>query len=203
MIAKVRKTGLTFAVEAGTERLRGHIGKDIDVEKIVLACGEAFRAGWRTVKFYFMIDLPTETEEDLKGIADFINRILGLDRGAGVSVSVASFVPKPNTAFENEETCPLDSILDKQTFLRGLIRGKRVSLKFHDARISCVERRLSRRDTRLSKVILAAWRKGSRLDAWTEFFKFDIWRSAFQETGFCLDLNGPICYTDVRKERES
>jgi len=184
LIAKIRKTGLTFAVEAGSDRLRRHIGKDIDVEKIFRACDEAFRAGWKLVKFYFMIGLPTETYEDLGGIPDFINRILALDKQARLSISITGFVPKAHTFFEGETMENLQGFIDKQNFLKERLKNKRVKLKFHDAKISLLEGKLSRQDNRLSELIFAAWRKGVRLNAWHEFFNFELWTEALNETGF-------------------
>jgi len=184
LIAKVRKTGLTFAVEAGTDRLRRHLNKPIDIDKVILACEEAFKQGWRAVKFYFMIGLPTETYEDLEGICDFLGKVLKLSRNAELSVSITAFVPKAGTFFENEQAEGLESLLDKRRFLKERLQSKRIKLKFHDAELSFLEARLSRPDKGLSKVIFAAWQKGSRLDAWREFLDFNIWREALKENGF-------------------
>jgi len=184
LIAKVRKTGLTFAVEAGTERLRKHLNKAIDTEKIILACEEAFKYGWRVVKFYFMIGLPTETYEDLEGICDFLHKVLKLSKNAELSVSITAFVPKAGTFFENEKAEGLQTLLDKQKFLKERLKNRRIKLKFHDAELSFLEAGLSRTDKGLSGVIFAAWQKGARLDAWREFLNLNIWREALKETGF-------------------
>lgn len=193
LIVKTRKTGLTFAPEAGSERLRKYINKDIDIEEIVLACDEAFRLGWRLVKFYFMIGLPTETYEDLEGISNFIHTILNLKKDAEISVSINSFVPKTHTPFENEKMDDPDMLIDKQKFLRERLRNRRIKLKFHDIRLSFLEGKFSHPDKAMSEVIYVAWRKGARFDSWREFFNFEIWREALKEVG--LDRSDSICYT--------
>jgi radical SAM superfamily enzyme YgiQ (UPF0313 family) len=176
LIAKVRKTGLTFAVEAGTERLRRHINKNIDIEKTIRACDEAFKAGWRLIKFYFMIGLPTETYDDLVGITDFLRKVLSLKRNIEVSTSVTAFIPKCGTAFENEGMDAVETLAEKQRFLKEGLMDRRVNWKFHDARVSFVEGRLSRKDIKLSRAIEEAWRRGARLQAWKEFFNFEVWQ---------------------------
>lgn len=181
LIVKIKKTGLTFAPEAGTERLRKYINKDIDVEKIVHACAEAFKLGWRLVKFYFMIGLPTETYEDLAGISDFVHRVLRLKNDIEISVSVNAFVPKFGTPFADERTDDLNTLLDKQRFLKDRFRNRRVKLSFHDARLSVLEGKFNRPDKRLSRVIYSAWEKGARFDSWKEFFNYDLWSSSFNE----------------------
>lgn len=180
LIALIRKTGLTFAPEAGSERLRKYINKNIDVEKIVLACDEAFKRGWRLVKFYFMIGLPTETYEDLEGISDFIHKILNLNRGAAISVSINAFVPKVHTPFENENMDDMGTLIEKQNFLKGRLKSGRIKLQFHDIRLSILEGKFSRPDKRLSKAIYAAWEGGAKFDSWREMFNFDIWLKAFE-----------------------
>lgn len=175
LIVKVRKTGLTFAIEAGTERLRRHINKNIDIEKTILACGEAFNLGWRLVKFYFMIGLPTETREDLEGITDFLKRVLSLKKNIEISASVTAFIPKYGTAFQEEHICSIDELSEKQGFLKERIRDRRLKWKFHDARVSAVEGRLSRPAPDLSEAIYTAWQKGARLQSWKEFFDFKAW----------------------------
>jgi radical SAM superfamily enzyme YgiQ (UPF0313 family) len=175
LIVKVRKTGLTFAIEAGTERLRRHINKNIDIEKTIMACGEAFNLGWRLVKFYFMIGLPTETNEDLEGITDFLKRVLALKKNIEISASVTAFIPKYGTAFQAERMCPPGELYEKQGFLKEGLRDRRLKWKFHDANVSTVEGRLSRPDPNLSEAIHTAWQKGARLQSWREFFDFKAW----------------------------
>jgi radical SAM superfamily enzyme YgiQ (UPF0313 family) len=175
LIAKVRKTGLTFAIEAGSDRLRKYINKDIDIEKVILACGEAFKAGWRLVKFYFMIGLPTETNEDLEGVVDFVYKVLRLSKVAEISVSITGFVPKVETSFQNENMESIETLKAKQKFLKERLKNKRIKLKFHEAGLTSLEGRLSRPDRNLSEAIFKAWQRGARLEAWSEFFKFEIW----------------------------
>ena len=120
----------------------------------------------------------------LSGIPDFINRVLALDKQARLSVSITGFVPKAHTFFEDETMENLQGFIDKQNFLKERLKNKRVKLKFHDAKLSLLEGRLSRQDNRLSEAIFAAWRKGVRLNAWHEFFNFELWAEALNETGF-------------------
>ncbi|MDD5450033.1 MAG: TIGR03960 family B12-binding radical SAM protein [Candidatus Omnitrophica bacterium] len=179
LIAKVRKSGLTFAIEAGSKRLRRHISKDIDVEKVAAACQEAFDRGWRLVKFYFMIGLPTETWDDLAGIPDFINTIAALRKDAEISVSITAFVPKVGTQFADERPDELGMLLEKQKFIKDRIKNRRVKLRFHDARVSYLEGKLSRPEAGLASAIYRAWQEGARLDAWDECFNFERWKKAF------------------------
>lgn len=183
LILKMKKTGLTFAPEAGSDRLRKLINKNIDVEEIVHACAEAFRLGWRQAKFYFMIGLPGETYEDLKGIVDFLDRVIGLKRDVKLSVSINAFVPKYKTAFENEKMDTLEEIAAKQKYLRENIRDKRIKLRFHDARLSVLEGRFSKPDQGLALVLRNVWNRGARFDAWEEMFNFNIWAEEFEKAG--------------------
>ena len=186
LIVKIRKTGLTFAPEAGSDRLRKYINKDIDIETIITACDEAFKLGWRLVKFYFMIGLPTETYEDLEEIPRFIRRILNLKKGIEVSVSINAFVPKAHTPFEDAEANAIKTLEDKQRFLKERLSNRRIKLKFHDARTSLLERQFNRKDKRLSQVLHDAWHRGARFDSWQECFNFDIWSEAFAAAGIDL-----------------
>ncbi|MCX5716628.1 MAG: radical SAM protein, partial [Candidatus Omnitrophica bacterium] len=183
MIAQVRKAGLTFAVESGSERLRKYIGKDIDMEEVILACDEAFKSGWRLVKFYFMIGLPTETKKDLEGIPVFINRVLALKSGTEVSVSLNAFVPKAGTPFENEPMDSLDSLFEKQQFLKKALPRRRVNMKFSDPKRGLLEWRFNKNNKALSDVLYAAWKNGAKFDSWRECFRFDIWEDAFRQSG--------------------
>lgn len=186
VIAKTRKAGLTFAPEAGTERLRRFINKNIDVEKIIVACDEAFKSGWRSVKFYFIIGLPTETDDDLEGIADFIYRVLRLKGNVEISASINAFVPKLHTYFENERMQDPGTLMKKQAFLRQRLKNKRVKLKMQDVRLSLLEWRFNQPDKQLGEVVHEAWQKGARLDSWREFFNFAIWEEAFKKVGIEL-----------------
>lgn len=188
-VQQVRKSGLTFAPEAGTQRMRDVINKGVTGEDLEEAVGAAFRAGWSTVKLYFMIGLPTETEEDVKGIADLAHRVLELykgikgRRGAKVTVSVSSFVPKPHTPFQWFGQNPVEKIEEKQQLLKSLFRSRDISFNWHDAHTSMLEGVFSRGDRRLSRVILEAWKNGAKFDGWSEHFKYDVWLEAFKTAG--------------------
>jgi len=181
LIAKIRKSSLTFAIEAGSERLRKYINKDINIDRVVQACDAAFKSGWRHVKFYFMIGFPTETQDDLDKIPEFIDSILGLKNNINMSMSVNAFVPKFHTAFADREMDSMESLIEKQKFLRRRLTNRRIKLSFHDVRLSYLEGMLNRHDVRLSRIIYGAWERGAKLDAWREKFDFDIWMRAIQK----------------------
>ena len=186
-----RKTGLTFAPEAGSQRLREVINKGVTEEDILSTAERAFRAGWQRIKLYFMIGLPTETVEDVVAICDLVKRIRGMGRKvegrrAQVSVSVATFVPKPHTPFQ---WMPLEgeaSLEEKQAFLRREL--KKFRLSWSDPQMTLVEAVLSRGDRRLGAVIYEAWRRGARFDAWDELFEPANWWEAFQGQGVDPDF---------------
>jgi radical SAM family uncharacterized protein/radical SAM-linked protein len=187
-IAKTRHTGLTIAPEAGTQRMRDVINKNITEEDVLRSCRTAFRHGWSQVKLYFMIGLPTETDEDVAGIAELGRKIVELarsefKRSVKVTVSASSFVPKPHTPFQ---WCRVDDIAEirrKQELLGALCRRYRLSYKHHHAETSLLEAVLSRGDRRLGRVVERAWRKGCRFDGWTEHFNFEAWMDSFREEG--------------------
>lgn len=193
-IQQVRKSGLTLAPEAGTQRLRDVINKGVTEEDIMGACANAFKNGWSKVKLYFMMGLPTETDEDLKGIADLAGRIRELYhtiRGRNdcrITVSVASFVPKPFTPFQWMPQCSVEEIERKQQYLKSLFTDRHIKFAYHDAKTGRLEAVLARGDRQLSKVILKAWEKGCKYDSWTEFFDYDRWMDAFDECGVDPDL---------------
>lgn len=193
-IQQVRKSGLTLAPEAGTQRLRDVINKGVTEEDIMGACANAFKNGWSKVKLYFMMGLPTETDEDLKGIADLAGRIRELYhtiRGRNdcrITVSVASFVPKPFTPFQWMSQCSVEEIERKQQYLKSLFTDRHIKFAYHDAKTGRLEAVLARGDRQLSKVILKAWEKGCKYDSWTEFFDYDRWMDAFEECGVDPDL---------------
>lgn len=200
-VQQVRKSGLTFAPEAGTQRLRDVINKGVTEEDLTQAVSAAFSAGWSTIKLYFMIGLPTETDEDIAGIAGLAQRVADLykqikgRRGAKVTVSVSSFVPKPHTAFQWFGQNSVEEIERKQKLLRSLIKDRSISLSWHDARTSYLEGIFARGDRRLGKVLLRAWQQGAKFDGWSEHFKYDVWMEAFEALGI-----DPVYY--ARRERE-
>ncbi|MDE6302825.1 MAG: TIGR03960 family B12-binding radical SAM protein [Clostridia bacterium] len=193
MVRQSRKSSLTFAPEAGTQRLRNVINKNVTDEEID-NMAEAFEAGYDSIKLYFMMGLPTETDEDIAGIAEICKRLKGLyylkrrKRGLSISVSCAVFIPKPCTPFQWEEQISMDEMLRRQNYLRGLLREiKGVSFSWHGAETSVLEAALARGDRRQSALIEAAYRRGAKFDAWTEQFKWDVWQSAFEDCGLTVE----------------
>lgn len=189
MIKKIRKTGFTLAPEAGTERLRGVINKNVDEAALIKAAEEVFALGWRSIKLYFMIGLPTETPEDLDAIvrlATSVRRAGKRARGGRapkVSVSISTFIPKPFTPFQWEPQITLDECLEKQRYLRERIKKAGMEFKWHDARMSLLEGAFARGDRGLAGVIERAFHKGCRFDGWGEEFSFTPWEEAFAEEG--------------------
>ena len=188
-IKRVRKTGFTLAPEAGTDRLREVINKGITEVDLLKTCEAAFGLGWRQIKLYFMFGLPTETEEDMAAIPDLAHKALAAAGGGNktVSVSAATFVPKPHTVFEREPQLSIEEGYARIDFLKSRLRGKRFNLKRHDPRQSYLEGVFSRGDRVLAQVIEIAWRKGARLDAWTDYFNLELWRQSASECGVDLD----------------
>ena len=187
-IQTVRKSGLTFAPEAGTQRMRDVINKGVTEEDLVRAAEAAFRSGWRHIKLYFMIGLPTETDEDVLAIAELAEKVAGLGRkivgrAATVAVTVSGFVPKPHTPFQWRAQNPPEELKRKQRLLHGAVRDRAVTLKFHDPGVSWVEGVLARGGRITSRAIELAWRKGARFDAWEEHFRYETWLEAFQGAG--------------------
>lgn len=191
-ITKVRKSGLTFAPEAGTQRMRDVINKNVTEEEIMNTCKTAFEGGYTSVKLYFMIGLPGETDDDVRGIVETAQRVVDLyyslptkPKGKAVQVtcSVASFVPKPFTPFEFEPQNSREELHRKQEVMRAALRSRKINLDWHDAETSYLEAVLARGDRRVGKVIETAWKKGCNFDSWDEHFKFDTWMEAFEECG--------------------
>ena len=189
-IQAVRKSGLTFAPEAGTQRLRDVINKNITEEEIISTCKMAFEWGYTQVKLYFMLGQPTETDDDVRGIAELADKVLQLyydtpkekrGRSVQVSVSAATFVPKPFTPFEFEPQATEEEIMHKQEVLKSAVRSKKVRLSMHFSNTSVLEAVLARGDRRLCKAIYSAWKKGCYMDSWDEHFKYDKWLEAFDE----------------------
>lgn len=186
-LQKTRKSGLTFAPEAGSQRLRDAINKNVTEEDLLNTCRLAFEGGWNNVKLYFMLGLPTETEEDILGIAELANQVLhtwrlyakNKNRGVRITVSTSCFVPKPHSPFQWEKQNTMDEYIAKVNLLRENIKAKNVVYNWHDPQTSYIEATLSRGDRRMGKVIENVWRSGGRLEAWTDYFSFDRWMQAF------------------------
>lgn len=200
-IQKVRKSGLTFAPEAGTQRLRDVINKNITEEEIFRACKLAFDGGYSSVKLYFMLGLPTETDDDIRGIAELAEKICDMyyenpnrqkGRNIQISISCATFVPKPFTPFEFEPQATEEEITHKQDVLLSSIRSrKRISVSRSKYSVSVMEAVLARGDRRLGSVIYDAWRGGCKFDSWDEHYKYDVWMRAMAKNG--LDTGFYAC----------
>ena len=205
-IKHVRKSGLTFAPEAGTQRLRDVINKNVTEEEIMNTCLTAFKGGYTSVKLYFMMGLPTETDEDLKGIAELGQRIVNLfynmpdkpkGKSVSVSISVSTFVPKPFTPFEFEPQIDVNEIRRRHDLLKSSITTKKISLSYHDSSTSFLEGVLARGDRRLSHVLEEAYKNGCKFDSWTECFDLDKWMDAFEKCGI-----DPEFYSCRKREYE-
>ncbi|HHY31936.1 MAG TPA: TIGR03960 family B12-binding radical SAM protein [Firmicutes bacterium] len=208
-VERGRKSGLTFAPEAGTQRLRDVINKGVTRDDLIDAARAAFAAGWQNLKLYFMIGLPTETDEDLAGIVDLAKEVLacgreelrraGAARSPQVTVSVSSFVPKAHTPFQWHPQCPMEELEAKQAYLKRHLRGKGLKLAWHDVRASFLEAVFSRGDRRLAPVLEEAVALGCRFDAWHEELRFEKWQEAFARS--CVDprfyANTHWAYDDV------
>ena len=190
-LQKVRKGGLTFAPEAGTQRLRDAINKNVREEDLLHSCQVAFEGGWNGVKLYFMLGLPTETDEDVLGIAELANQVLhtwrmhatNKARGVRITVSTSCFVPKPHSPFQWEAQVTMDEYKRKVSLLRENIKAKNVTYNWHDPDTSFVEAVLSRGDRRIADVIEEVWRRGGKLEAWGDYFSFDRWMAAMDACG--------------------
>lgn len=198
-VSTTRKSGLTFAPEAGTQRLRDVINKGITEDDILSALKIAFAGGWSTVKLYFMLGLPTETMEDVKGIADLARKIedcyyethreLGIKpRKPEITVSTSMFIPKPFTAFQWEKQNTREEFLEKQAYLKSLIRSRNIKYQWHDVETSIWEGILARADRRLAPVILDGYKSGSIYDAWDEFFNYESWMSILADHGLTWEM---------------
>lgn len=201
---RVRKSGLTFAPEAGTQRLRDVINKNVTEEEVLSTCKKAFDNGWTSVKLYFMMGLPTETMEDIEGIADLAMQVVhtfyknpARQKGTGVQVSVscASFIPKPFTPFQWEAEDSMESLKAKQKHLLESIPSRKVKVSYHETPTSLLEGVLARGDRRLCRVLLDAYRLGCKFDSWDDRFRFDAWMKAFEMNGI-----DPYFYTQRKRE---
>ncbi|NOY78825.1 MAG: TIGR03960 family B12-binding radical SAM protein [Calditrichaeota bacterium] len=196
-----KKSGLTLAPEAGTDRLRRVINKFMLEEDILRAVETAFQQGWRMVKLYFMIGLPTETTADLDGIVDLTNKILKIGKrfgSAGVRISISPFSPKPHTPFQWVAQNSVEEFEEKIRYLKQNLPRRNVRVSYRNPRVSLLEDVLSRGDRRLGRVIYQAWKNGATFDAWTDQFKWEAWQKAFQETGI-----DPQHYTRERNPDEA
>lgn len=202
-LQKVRKSGLTFAPEAGTRRLRDAINKNVTEREVIETSRKAFSGGWTNVKLYFMMGLPTETNEDVIGIADLAQKVVDefyknpnkpKGKGVNVSISVSCFVPKPFTPFQWEAQDTMEQLKAKQHLLLESVKSRKISVSYHDARTSFLEGVFARGDRRLCDVMERAWRKGCRFDSWDECFSFEKWMEAFEECGV-----DPYFYTSRKR----
>ena len=203
-LSKVRKSGLTFAPEAGTQRLRDAINKNVTEEEMLSTALKAFKGGWTSVKLYFMLGLPTETYDDVAGIAELAQKVVNefylnpdkpKGKGVQVSISVASFVPKPFTPFQWEAQDTIDELIAKQNHLLSSVKTKKISVSYHKVNISFLEGVMARGDRKLCDVIETAWRNGCKFDSWDDNFLFDVWLESFQKCGV-----DPLFYNSRKRE---
>ena len=193
-VASGRLSSMTFAPEAGTQRLRDVINKNVTEEDILTSCRYAFEKGYHTVKLYFMLGLPTETDDDLRGIADVVKKIkycykihATSRKQLSLGVSTSTFVPKPFTPFQWEEQISLDEIERRQNFMKSLLKPLNVKYSYHDSKTSRIEATLARGDERMNGVIKAVYDSGCIFDSWTEYFDYDKWMAAFDKCGVSPD----------------
>ncbi|MDZ7860859.1 MAG: TIGR03960 family B12-binding radical SAM protein [Candidatus Krumholzibacteriota bacterium] len=183
-----KKSGFTIAPEAGTERLRRVINRDMSNGDIIGSCRRIIEGGWRTIKLYFMIGLPTETKADLDGIVDLINEILSLKKKGKfkLNVTVSPFVPKAHTPFQREKQCGTLEIAEKQEYLSSRLRDRRLNLRLRNPEVSVLEGILARGDSSLWPVLLRVVERGGRFEGWSDYFNFDIWKEELDEKGMNL-----------------
>lgn len=200
----VRRSGLTFAPEAGTQRLRDAINKNVTEEEVLETSKKAFSGGWTAVKLYFMLGLPTETLDDVAGIADLSQKVVNefyrnpdkpKGKGVQVSISVASFVPKPFTPFQWEAQDTREQLKVKQEHLLASVKTKKVRVSYHKIDISFLEGVLARGDRRLCDVIEKAWKNGCKFDSWDDSFQIDVWEKTFEECGI-----DPLFYSSRKRD---
>lgn len=201
-----KKSGLTFAPEAGTQRLRDAINKNVTEADLLNSCRTAFSGGWSAVKLYFMLGLPTETDEDVIGIADLAEKVYqtwretatDLKRGVRITISTAFFVPKAHTAFQWYGQISMEEYQRRVKLLRDNMKGRSIVYNWHDGDTGYMEAIFARGDRRLADVIEAAWRKGAKFDSWSEYFNFDRWMETFRELG--VDPDFYACRQRSREE---
>ena len=204
-LQRTRKSSLTFAPEAGTQRLRDAINKNVTEEDLLSSCRTAFSGGWSAIKLYFMLGLPTETDEDVLGIADLAKKVVGVwkeygenkRRGVRITVSTACFVPKAHTAFQWEPQVDMEEYRRKVALLREAMRDHSISYNWHDADTSFLEAVFARGDRRLGDALELAWKKGAKFDSWSEYFNFGRWMETFEELGI-----DPHFYANRAREKD-
>lgn len=195
-VQKVRKSGLTFAPEAGSQRLRDVINKNVTEEALLNSCRIAFEGGWNTLKLYFMLGLPTETDEDVAAIARLAEKVLhtwreyasNKSRGVKITVSTSMFVPKPHTPFEWEPQVGVEEYLRRVRLLRDNLTSRSITYNWHEPHVSLIEAALSRGDRRMGAVIEEVWRRGGKLDSWSDYFSMERWLDAFDSRGLDPDF---------------
>jgi len=201
---KVRKSGLTFAPEAGTQRLRDVINKGVTEKDLLDSVTLAFNGGWSGVKLYFMLGLPTENLDDVAGIADLGNKVVNAymsvpkekrGKGLNVTISTSFFVPKPFTPFQWEAQDTMESYREKQKYLKSCIKSRHITYNWHDPELSFLEAIFARGDRRLGKLLETAWKKGCKFDSWGEHFRFQSWMEAMEECGV-----DPYFYANRKRE---
>ena len=194
-IQQVRKSGLTFAPEAGSQRMRDVINKGISEEDLANATRKAFEMGWDSVKLYFMIGLPTERYDDLDGIADLAYGVIDtykdvnggkIRKKFSVTVSTSTFVPKPFTPFQWHGQDTTEEVIEKQRHLIKKLKNGNIKYNYHDSKTSLMEAVVARGDRKIGKVIYDAFKAGAKFDGWSEYFNLDIWKEAMAKNG--LDI---------------
>jgi len=192
LIKKVRKTGFTIAPEAGSQRLRDVINKDITKKEIIDTVQDALSLGWQVIKLYFMIGLPFETDDDLKKIADLVKNLRKLKGPQGrkikINVSVATFIPKPHTPFQWAPQISLDESKEKMYWLKNNLKMSGINFKWQNPEVSVLEGLFARGDRRLSHLLVAAYKKGCKFDGWSDKFQYRLWEEAFSDTGVNIDF---------------
>ncbi|MCB2306559.1 TIGR03960 family B12-binding radical SAM protein [Clostridium estertheticum] len=196
-IQKVKRTGITFAPEAGTQRMRDIINKGVTEEQVLEAVSSVFASGWSTIKLYFMVGLPYETLEDVRGIAELSDKVAGeyfkipketRKRGLRVTTSTAIFVPKPFTPFQWVPQSRMEDVAEKIKAVKYAIKSKAVTYNYHESIVSYLEAVMARGDRRICDVIIKAFEKGAKFDGWGEYFNFEIWKEAMEECGVSGDF---------------
>ncbi|MCD8159664.1 MAG: TIGR03960 family B12-binding radical SAM protein [Clostridiales bacterium] len=195
-LQKARKSSMTFAPEAGTQRLRDAINKNVTEDDLLQSCRTVFQGGCSAVKLYFMLGLPTETDEDVEGIAALADKVFqswrtytpNRSKGVRITISTSFFVPKPFTPFQWEKQISMEEYRRRVNLLRSCIHNRSIVYNWHDGDASYVEAALARGDRRMSRVLEEVWRSGGRLDSWSEYFDFQRWMDAFQKAGLDPDF---------------